>query len=111
MTRVAWALAWSCVAAGCTVPNSEHCLHQKPNGHAWCSDRDRSRTFCSPCAAAHDGCVAQPPSAVQCPEYEPPDAGSGSGSESASTGASSEETAAETGSTTAADPAGGTAPR
>ena len=33
----------------CTVPNFDHCLHQKPDGHTWCVANEDERPFCSPC--------------------------------------------------------------
>lgn len=58
-------------AAGCVVPNTEHCLHRDFNADAWCASTSSDRPFCSPCEAANFGCVSTQPTAEDCPEYTP----------------------------------------
>lgn len=46
------------VAAGCSVPNPNHCGNL--DGDATCRGRDPGRPYCSLCVGADDGCVAAP---------------------------------------------------
>jgi hypothetical protein len=56
-------------AAACVLPNPEHCLHRSADGNAWCAEHEPGLPFCSPCAAENHGCVAEAPTAAECPEY------------------------------------------
>lgn len=73
------ALGW---AAACTVPNTDHCLHKDFDSNAWCGEHVPDRPFCSPCDGEEHGCVAQEPTAEECPEYAGPGAGTGTGPDS-----------------------------
>lgn len=79
------------LAAACTLPNPDHCLHRSADANAWCAENEPGLAYCSPCSAEHHGCVAESPTAAECPEYsaEPiesdsdsADSGSDSGSDS-----------------------------
>lgn len=68
-------------AVACKVSNEDHCVHRAIESDAWCADAEPERPFCSPCVAAHHGCVAERPTPAACPEYTPDsatDADSGS---------------------------------
>ena len=57
------------VAAACTLPNPDHCLHRSADGNAWCAENQPELPFCSPCAGENHGCVAEAPTSSECPEY------------------------------------------
>lgn len=81
---VAFGLALG-VAAGCRVPNTDHCLHKAADSNAWCADEHSGLGFCSPCEADNNGCVAQEPTEDECPDYSAAPNGSDTGSASSST--------------------------
>lgn len=86
MSRTLLALALGCaLGLGCRISNEDHCVHKAIESDAWCAENEPKRPFCSPCAAARHGCVADPPDPDECPEYTPDSAGSsGSDSDSSS---------------------------
>lgn len=56
---------------GCEVSNDDHCVHRAIESDAWCASEVPGKPFCSPCAAAEHGCVAEQPSPASCPRYTP----------------------------------------
>lgn len=63
------AFAAGLLAAACTLPNPDHCLHRSADANAWCAEHEPERPYCSPCAGDHHGCVAESPIPAECPEY------------------------------------------
>lgn len=73
---------------GCEVSNEDHCAHKAIESDAWCADAVPGKPFCSPCAAAEHGCVAEQPNAATCPRYSPDSAASTAASDTELTAAS-----------------------
>lgn len=73
---------------GCEVANEDHCAHKAIESDAWCADAVPGKPFCSPCAAAEHGCVAEQPNAATCPRYSPDSAASSTASDTELTAAS-----------------------
>jgi len=78
------------LAAGCRAENLDHCVHRAEDADAWCSVNHSGTPYCSPCAAMHNGCVAEAPSPDECALLSPePETTSASASSSSSSGTSS----------------------
>jgi hypothetical protein len=84
--RGGWLLLALGLAPACEVSNEDHCVHKAIESDAWCADEVPGKPFCSPCAAAEHGCVAEQPSAASCPRYSPDSVATGTSTASTTTG-------------------------
>lgn len=96
---VSSSFALGLIAGACTLPNPNHCFNLAVDPNAWCATLDEARPYCSPCAAANYGCVADEPTSEDCPWYTTPDPETGTGESGTETGTGG-ETGTETGGAT-----------
>ncbi|PRQ09436.1 hypothetical protein [Enhygromyxa salina] len=66
----------------CQLPNPNHCQNIALDANAWCGAVYSDEPYCSPCEADNNGCVADEPTASECPAYTAPAPDSGTGTES-----------------------------
>lgn len=80
----------------CTLANPNHCFNIAVDPNEWCAAVDAEKPFCSPCAAADYGCVAEEPDPSECPTYTIPATSTGT-EDSSGTGDTGTEGSTETG--------------